>query len=263
MDLLLMTPRKDVKYTDVLVKAAINAGWNTERSQGYLPSPYDYNENIVLYGEPLFVSRAADSLEYEIIEPPFAMIAKLPAQYVKRTAERKTMHEAKQRTDAFFAVSRDGKMVPPKIYANGDELAESYAPDYTELLITEPVKWEVAYRYYILEDEIVAGSVYERDGNHAQDEHGNWWAPDNEKQGAYEFVMSMIEDRAVRIPPAVIFDVGFIENKGWALVDVLPVSSAELYGSDPEKVLAVLKRACLHPDDVKPGDKKWLAASLR
>ncbi len=59
-------------------------------------------------------------------------------------------------------------------------------------------------------------------------------------------------------PPAVVLDVGRIEGRGWAVVELKPAWSSGLDACDPAGVLRVLQRASGRQRTSAPRDARWL-----
>ena len=73
-----------------------------------------------------------------------------------------------------------------------------------------------------------------------------FWTAALEQTGGYQ-----------ELPPAVVVDVGLIDDRGWAVVEFNPVFCAGLLGADPAAVLPVLARAC-RPRDHLGADERWV-----
>jgi hypothetical protein len=250
---LLLTPRDDIQDTFKLADAAKQLGWKVERSTNYRPSPSDDTDDIVLYGETLFTTLAAKSLGYAILEPDFDLLARIPETYLRRRAQRITLAEALHLNEPFFGKPADGnKAFDARVYQHGSEIPAQYLPRSMPVLISMPVIWAVEYRFFILERQIATYSIYARFGNLAQDKGSS-----AEQDQAILFCQSLLHDLTIALPPAVVMDIGIIEQQGWALVEPNPVSSSGIYGCDPAHVLSTLKRACIRQSELSETDKRW------
>jgi hypothetical protein len=70
----LVLPPRYTPDSNALWKAAIDAGWETERLQGWrIPAGFVAEDNLVLYGEPLFAAVVADQLHLAWVQPRFAV----------------------------------------------------------------------------------------------------------------------------------------------------------------------------------------------
>ena len=60
------------------------------------------------------------------------------------------------------------------------------------------------------------------------------------------FCEQLLADEQVKLPPAVVLDVGLIKGMGWAVVELNTAVMSDIYDCDPVEVLKVLPRG-LHP----------------
>ncbi len=58
------------------------------------------------------------------------------------------------------------------------------------------------------------------------------------------FVEKMLADPRVVLPRAVVLDVGVIDGRGWAAVELNAAWGSGLYGCDAAEALQVLREAC-------------------
>jgi ATP-grasp domain, R2K clade family 3 len=63
---------------------------------------------------------------------------------------------------------------------------------------------------------------------------------------------------APALPPAFVVDVGLIEGRGWAVVELNPAWCSGLLGAGPAAVLGVLERACRDAGALDAADAAWL-----
>ncbi len=255
---LILSPR----YTTdsiALAKAAANAGWSVQRLLSW-HIPEDLTpESAALYGEPFFAAAIAEQLSLHLFEPPFDWLATLPQQYPKRRVSLVTLSEARLLMQATFIKPADDKCFPAQVYHTGAELRDTeHLPDETPVLMSEPVKWEVEYRGFILNREVKTLSPYFRDGNLVQTENGDWPASDEEISEAYDFYRLLLQDESVRLPPAVVVDIGKIQELGWAVVEANPAWSSGIYGCDPSQVLPVIENACIQENLMTEAQKSWV-----
>lgn len=65
---------------------------------------------------------------------------------------------------------------------------------------------------------------------------------------AKEFCQKLLIDKAVKIPPAVVIDVGKLTGFGWSIVEANSAWASGICGCDPWQVLSTIKRACITKD---------------
>jgi hypothetical protein len=214
-------------------------------------------QDVALFGEPLFAAVVADELGLVLLEPPFDWLSTLAAEYRQREIRYATLREARQLREAAFVKPADDKCFLAGVFPSGVQLpGEDVLPGSTPVLIAEPVRWEVEFRCFILEREVVTLSPYLRQGELAQSPDGNW--DDTRTELARTFAQQVLSDEAVALPPAVVMDVGIIEGRGWAVVEANAAWGSGIYGCDPAAVLRVVRRACLPQDQVPANDRRWV-----
>ena len=245
MPALILPPR----YTPdsiAIWSAALQAGWDVERLAGWHTPEHLRDADPVLYGEPLFAAAAvADSLGLSLLEPDPGWLPALPLAYRGRSVSLSTLGAARALATAAFIKSASDKSFPARVYAAGTDLPrEEILPHDQPVLIAEPVRWTVEFRFFVLDGTIATGSVYIRGGGLAEAEDGSWPAESEDTEAAHNFAPRVVADQAAAVPAAVVLDVGQIAGYGWAVVEANSAWGSGLCGCDPTKVLAALRRAC-------------------
>lgn len=95
------------------------------------------------------------------------------------------------------------------------------------------------YRFYVLDGRVITGSSYLVDGVTHYD------GADNSKfDEAAEFAQYAVSSIANQ-PSAYVIDVGIdVTTNSWLVIEGNPAWCSGIYGSDPEKVIRVIERAC-------------------
>jgi hypothetical protein len=114
-----------------------------------------------------------------------------------------------------------------------------------EVLIAEPVVWEIEYRCFALDGSVVATSVYSRFGELAEDIDGSYAADEEETRAAAQFAAEVLLTPGTPLPRAVVVDVGRIADRGWAVVEANAAWGAGIYGGAPAALLPVIAAACV------------------
>ncbi|MCI0378186.1 MAG: ATP-grasp domain-containing protein [Gemmataceae bacterium] len=205
----------------------------------------------------MFAAVVAQELDVTLLEPPFDWLPRLLPDYRRRHVRLCTLHEARQLREPMFVKPADDKCFLAGVFNDGARLPnEDVLPAALPVLIAEPVRWEVEFRCFLLERQVLTVSPYFRDGALVQSNEGDW--QDARTIEASTFAQKVASDPAVELPPAVVVDVGIIENRGWAVIEANAAWGSGIYGCDPVAVLRVVRRACLHADKVSPADRKWI-----
>lgn len=252
--ILLLSPRVNSNSAAIEI-AAIEAGWTVRRLENWrAPRELVGRDDVVAYGEPLFVAAIADALHYSLIEPPFNWLPSLPIEFLNRAVQLTTLAEARLSQNAIFAKPADDKCFLAGVFESGSAInASELLSACTPVLVSEIVQWVVEYRFFILEAFPMASSVYARNGECVLTDDDR-----PELKQAEEFVLSFLSDTRVALPPAVTLDVGVIADRGWSVVEANPVFGSGIYYCDPRKVLPVIARSIVSPGKLTQRDTPWI-----
>lgn len=259
MPVLLLPPRFTTDSNEVR-KAALHLGWEVERLTTWHPPVELKGKEVLLYGEALFADAMAEALELALLEPSLDWLPALPEVYRRRHVRFATLAEARLVDSPSFIKPADEKSFPAAVYECGAGLPAHTTdlPDLLPVLIAEPVTWEVEFRCFIREGQIMTLSPYLRDGELALDEQGRYVADPAEYSAARALAEQVLADPALAHPPAFVMDVGRIAGRGWAVVEANPAWGSGIYGCDPVHVLPVLQRACLPAGGMPEADAGWV-----
>ncbi len=256
----LVLPPRATPDSEVIGGAARRAGWEVERLTTWRPPAWLAGRWVVLYGEPLFADIVAEPLGLALLEPSLDWVATLPPAYRGRQIRFTTLGEARTYQERAFVKPAADKCFRAGVYASGASLPASAAglPDSTPVLQAEPVQWDVEFRCFVLDRTVVTMSPYLRYGELAQAEDGTWLAAPDEAEAAHRFGMRVVGDPLVRLPPAVVVDIGIIAGRGWAVVEANAAWGSGIYGCQSDRILPVLARASVPADAITDDDRPWL-----
>jgi ATP-grasp domain, R2K clade family 2 len=256
--ILILTPRQ-VDDTFKLQAAALERGWQVGRLENWRVPHYLAERETVIYGEPLFVEVVAQTLGVALLQTPYDWLAQLPEHYLQRKVSFTNLGEARLLTRPMFVKPVEGKSFVACVYTHGTELlARDLLPDETPVLISEPVHWEVEFRCFVLDDQVVTYSPYLCAGELAEDENGNWPASQTEYSTALTFAQTVLSDKMISAPAAFVLDVGMLGDRDWAVIESNAAWGAGLYGCAPTEVLRILRRACIKKEQLMPKDEPWI-----
>lgn len=259
MPTLILPPRYNCD-TNAMAKAAVRAGWDTQRLMHWRVTPdlADRGE-LVLYGEPLFAAVVADQLNLALIEPPFSWLADLPQPYRLRDVQLTTLGQARALDHRAFIKPADDKCFRAGVYERGRDLpAHEVLDEQIPVLVSEVVQWDAEFRCFALDRCVQTLSIYVRGGRVALAEDGSWPAEEWELRPAGDFAQSVLDDPAVRVPPALALDVGRLADGRWAVIEANCAWGSGIYGCDPQCVLPVLQRASRRADQACSDDAPWI-----
>ncbi len=240
--ILLLSPRysNDSRW---LGKAADKAGWETHRIVDWkIPEDLRQRKDICLYGEHLFGEFLAENLNMKLLEPPDDMLQRLPLNLVQREIRLMKMAEARQEKTPKFIKPPNFKTFKARVYDSGADLPTDPKLDDEIVLVADVVEWEIEFRFFILNKEIIDYCAYARWGNLNL---GNgvflWPCTDDEADNAINVTKEAI--KSIELPAATGLDVGYIKGKGWAVLEANGAWESGIYGCDASKLLPVMQAA--------------------
>lgn len=253
MPILILSPRYTPDSTQ-LWQAALRAKWSTMRLQSHRAPDELKGQEVVLYGEGLFVTIIAEQLEIVLLESPLDWLPNLPLPYRLREISLSTLKDARSITHPAFIKPTADKTFDSKVYASGAELPSAeFFDDNTSVLIAEPVEWELEFRFFISGRKVQTFSPYSRHGELVTDN-----ASDSDSDEALHFVEQILADERVPIAPGIVLDIGKIINRGWAVVESNPAWASGIYACNPNKILEVLSKSCTQQSHLSETDFKWV-----
>ncbi|MFN0056581.1 MAG: ATP-grasp domain-containing protein [Planctomycetales bacterium] len=223
-----------------LWRVAVQSGWDVERVRGLtVPAGLEETE-LVIYLEPLIAREISGQLGLTLIEAPEDWLVRLHAKYRRRDIEMTSLGAARRLGSPRFLKSPNDKTFAAQVYRTGADLPAE-EPDDMPLLLAEPVAFEVEYRCFVHERAVRTISPYVRFGELAS--QSGFVAPESEQAEALGFANLLLADERVEVPVAIVLDVGRIEGRGWAAVELNGAWGAGIYGCDPCAVLEVIRNA--------------------
>jgi hypothetical protein len=223
-----------------LWQAAIRRGWTVERLHNWrIPAHLRGVREPVLYLEALMAPTLAEEFGLTLLEPPEDWLPRLPEEYRRRSVQLTTLGTARQHLLPAFIKPPNEKSFPACVY-DRDSLPADY-PDDMPVLVAEVVTWEKEFRCFILDQTVRTFSIYLRNGA-LQQEH-DFASTTAEATELEQFVGQVLHDPHVTVPRAIVMDVGVIQHRGWAVVELNAAWGAGIYGCDPDEVLEVVRCA--------------------
>lgn len=239
----LVLPPRFSDDSNALWRAAIALGWPIERLQGWTAPEELRGAKVAIYGESLWANHIAEQLDLKLFEPRLDFLARLPPEFVSRTVEFMALGQARQKTYPLFVKPAGDKTFAAQIYDTADELpAPDLWPDDLPVLTSEIVDWEVEYRCFVLDGQVVTASSYWRGEVSTQDESGAYLSPPDELEAALGFAARVLAHE--RFANGATLDVGIIRGCGWAVIEANPAFGAGIYGCAAERVLETVA-ACV------------------
>lgn len=235
----LLVPRLLNSDSIAVWRPALEAGWEIAQVGESEFDSAPRTRDFCIFGPLSFGDAMRAVLPVALVEPADDWLCRLPPPFLKRSVAMMPMAEIRRLVTAGFVKPARKKDFPSGVYAGGCNTAapESF-PDHRSVIVAEPVTflWEV--RLFVLDRGIAAASPYSWRGKRPPIA-----CPAETMDSALDFGRTLLDTRDVLIPPAIVIDVGFIERRGWAVVEANPAWACTLYSASPNKVLPVLRRA--------------------
>ena len=183
-----------------------------------------------------------------LLEPRVDVLVELDWPFLKRSVRYVDLKEARTvRKETFLkpADPRDKGAFDPGVVRDGRDIKVRSNQINFPVLAAEPVPWLVEYRCFVADGKIVDGTPYCRHGRQFRYGEGRWPIQAEEWQRVQEFAGELLIAHGSQLPEAFVVDVGFVEQRGWAVVEFNPAWCSTSYGCDPKAVLEVLSSACM------------------
>jgi hypothetical protein len=224
-------------------RAATQRGWNVERVRG-ITLPIFNDDRVVLYIESLYTPTIAKKLDLQLLETPEDWLESLPENYRRRNIKLTTLRHAWSQAFPAFIKPPNDKAFAARVYRSADELPTEYEPT-TPVLVATPLDWLLEFRCFCLDNRVRTLSPYLREGQLSKLD--GYSASDRELSEARTFAESVLSDCRVRVPRAIVLDVGVIKGAGWAVVEANAAWGSGIYGCDPNETLNVIEHAVTKP----------------
>ncbi|KYF75182.1 hypothetical protein BE20_11795 [Sorangium cellulosum] len=163
--------------SNALFAAALAAGWDVERLHSFRCPEGPAARDPVFYGETILADAIQDDLGIALLEPTADWLPRLPKRHRLRDVRLTTLEDALALRDRAFIKPTDEKIFPARVYAGG----AAVDPDPRlrldlPALVSEPVVFEVEFRFFVVEREVATLSPYVRGGEIARSAAGDWEA---------------------------------------------------------------------------------------
>lgn len=227
---LLISEKPDVER-DALAEAFSVAGGTVHRLGRFWEPPQLDPASVRVYGADTFCLVLQQKLGFQLCSPADNLLLQIPSQFLRRQLAQRTLGEALQSLPAFV------KPVTPKqfrgaVYTSPADLAAECQglPESTPVFVAERVMLTAEVRSFVLDGQILDAAAYE----------GTASLPD-----AHVFIADLLQ--AMPLPRAVVVDVGYIADRGWAVIEFNAAWGAGLNGCSATKVLPAVLAASGQP----------------
>jgi len=243
MPTLLLPPRM-TEDSVRLWRATVAAKWDTLRLDRWKAPEGIPPSEIAVYGG--YFAVFAHELGVSLLSPRLDWLATLPPELTQRRIRFMPLKDARQCPDRAFYKPSDDKCFLAKVYNSGAELPPSgELPDDVPVLISDIVHWEIEFRCFILDNKVITLSPYLRNHERMETPEGEFIATDREYADAEAFATRVVSTPNIQFPAGVVIDVGFIKDRGWAVIEANQAWAAGIYGCDAAAILPILRRVCV------------------
>jgi hypothetical protein len=224
---LLISDKPDLER-DSVAEAFARRGGAVHRIGRFWDPPVFDPPTVRLYGADLFCLVLQQKLGLSLCSPDDKLLLRVPSDYLKRPITHHALEQSSEITFPSFVKPVVPKQFRGAVYESSAELvAECHGllPD-TEMFVSDPVAFSAEARTFVIDGHVLDAAVYEGQG---------------EASGAETFVTALTH--AMSLPRSLVVDVGFIDSRGWAVIEFNAAWGAGLNGCDPEKVLPAIVAA--------------------
>lgn len=246
---------------EALAGAARRRGWQVAGLDRE-PEPH-VDDFSVFYGGTDVADAVAARFDLALVEPPFDLLTRTPYALRLRAVEYARYDELRKFDTPTFVKPADPrrKAFDAGIYRDVREARlESALDPRMPVLVAEPVEWLEEHRCFVLDGELVASSPYLRFGRPV-------WRPFNHERRPVPLLPQVREvcrrlpsSPELSFPPAFVVDIGYVDGRGWAVVEYHPAWCSSLLGADPAGALSAIARASRSRERLSAGDQAWIAA---
>lgn len=203
--------------------------------------PAEYQKDVVaVYGEDLFTTIVAEQCNLKLLKPADDWLASVPTKYTLRNITYDRFGNI-QNVQNKFIKPVDFKFFPAGVYTSVDKIQGAKTIDSNiEVFVSDVVRWTIEIRCFVIDRTIQTWSTYIYNGEIELKDS----IEKSEETEMLNFLNEFLTDKTIDLPKAVVIDVGYIPEKGWALIEANPVWSSGVYACNPKKVIDTIVKSC-------------------
>lgn len=214
--------------------AAIMTAWLAEGGRvipiGHFWEPLHIPLGARVYGDHVFCHVLAQTLGLQLISPADDLLLNIDPLFLKRKIQRSTLDHMRRIAFPCFAKPLIPKIFRGRVFESPFELEEEcrQLPSQTGIIYSEIVKFNCKVRAFIFRGRVMTMAVYGGEGN---------------PEDAKVFLHSFIQVHNGLLPVSYVTDVGYIEGRGWAVIEFSPAWGTELNGCDAKEAVFCIAEA--------------------
>jgi len=221
----LLIPDKPDVERDAVAKSFERCGGVVHRIGRFWEPPSFEPSTVRVYGADAFCLVLQQKLGLTLCSPSDDLLLQVQSKFLNRQVTCQTLGEILPSTFPSFIKPVTPKQFRGAVYESNDALAtecRGLPPD-TPVFVSEPVNFTAEARTFVMDGIVLDAAVYEGKP---------------EAVGAGPFVEVLTN--SMSLPRTVVVDVGFIDGRGWAVIEFNAAWGAGLNGCDTDRVLPAI-----------------------
>jgi hypothetical protein len=218
----LLIPDKPDVERDALAKSFERCGGVVHRIGRFWDPPAFEPSTVRVYGADAFCLVLQQKLGLTLCSPSDDLLLQVPASFLNRQVTRQTLGEMLSGALPSFIKPITPKQFRGAVYESKAVECRGLPPD-TPVFVSEPVSFTAEARTFVLDGLVLDAALYEGKA---------------ETVDAAKFVQALTN--SMSLPRAVVVDVGFIDARGWGVIEFNAAWGAGLNGCDSDRVLPAI-----------------------
>lgn len=237
MNIILLSPRNS-EESQKIEKCAHWLNWKSLRLETNWKVPKAVlarKHGVYVYGEPLFGLYVAEQLNKNLHLPAKDWLSSLPEEFLKRwlcISKGKNLDSVFKLHENVFLKPLTQKQFEAKVYNVSSDL--SSVPTEEEIIMSEPVKFDIEIRFFILSNKVKTFTQY------YTTLENRIVATSDELRESQNFIHSLLKMKELIPAKSVVVDVGK-SCRGWSVIEANESYCSSLYEAEPSMVLETLK----------------------
>jgi hypothetical protein len=224
----LLIPDKPDRERDALADAFMQQGGKVHRIGRFWEPPHFAPTTVRVYGPDAFCLVLQQRLKLKLCSPDDNLLLRVPGKLLQRQIACQSLREVSALCFPVFIKPLTPKQFRAAVYQSALRLeleCHGLSLD-TSIIVAEPVTLIAEARCFLLEGIVLDTAIYQGSGD---------------ANAARRFASTLRDE--IALPRAVVVDVGFIADRGWAIIEFNAAWGAGLNGCDPTRVLSSIVAA--------------------
>ncbi len=230
INLTLLIPDKPDEERYAVANAWLDSGGHVSRVARFWDPPVVDASKVRIYGNDTFCLVLAEKLHLKLISPPDDFMLQVEKKWVKRSISVVMLSEKENLSYPCFIKPVIPKLFKAQVYYSVEELDHETRglEAQIELVLSEIVQIKSEARFFILDAQVMTGSIYEGESSLTD---------------AKLFVAQFLKESTTPLPATYVLDLGLSKNEEWFVLEANSTWGAGLNGCCPEKAAVCLAYA--------------------